>query len=343
MNKDNLNSVRFTGNGFEYFKLCLANFFLSVITLGIFSAWATVRNKQYLYGHTSADDHAFQYHAKPIQVLKGRLIAIALLVIYIFINSISPAIGTLLALILLGFIPLIIARSIRFKFRMTSYRNVRFNFSGNANQAFLVFILYPFLSLFTLYLIFPLILKKQNEYVFGNIQYASEQFSTELKTSVFFKVSAIVLGVSVVLIAAPIAFIFLSGVLSGATMNPFLIFLAYIPILFASAINMAIYQALIWKHITQNTTLSKLVKFNSNLTIVGLLKLYAVNFLMVVFTLGIATPWVAIRNQRYFCEHTQVAMTPAIESVISKKVEEDSALGDETANAFDLDAGSSFI
>ncbi len=37
----------FTGEGSEYFRIWIVNVFLSVITLGIYSAWAKVRRMRY--------------------------------------------------------------------------------------------------------------------------------------------------------------------------------------------------------------------------------------------------------------------------------------------------------
>jgi hypothetical protein len=38
--------VRFTGSGGEYFRIWIVNLLLSIVTLGIYSAWATVRNRR---------------------------------------------------------------------------------------------------------------------------------------------------------------------------------------------------------------------------------------------------------------------------------------------------------
>ena len=37
--------LQFNGKGFEYFKIWIVNIFLTIVTLGIYSAWAKVRNK----------------------------------------------------------------------------------------------------------------------------------------------------------------------------------------------------------------------------------------------------------------------------------------------------------
>lgn len=70
-------SFIFHGNGKEYFGIWIVNILLTIVTLGIYSAWAKVRNLQYFYGNTELDGASFQFLAKPVTILKGRLIALA--------------------------------------------------------------------------------------------------------------------------------------------------------------------------------------------------------------------------------------------------------------------------
>ncbi len=66
----------FRGNSAEYFRIWVVNLALSLLTLGIFSAWAKVRRERYFYGNTWVAGAPFEYLASPINVLKGRLIAV---------------------------------------------------------------------------------------------------------------------------------------------------------------------------------------------------------------------------------------------------------------------------
>ena len=61
-------SFQFTGSGFEYFKIWIVNLCLTVITLGIYSAWAKVRRNRYFYGNTQLAGDAFEYLANPISI-----------------------------------------------------------------------------------------------------------------------------------------------------------------------------------------------------------------------------------------------------------------------------------
>jgi len=72
----------FTGDGWEYFKIWIVNLLLTILTLGIYSAWAKVRRLHYFYRNTLLAGASFEYHGTPIAILKGRLIAFALFLVY---------------------------------------------------------------------------------------------------------------------------------------------------------------------------------------------------------------------------------------------------------------------
>lgn len=49
LEKDNpISEFRFIGTGTQYFGIWIVNLLLSILTLGIYSAWAKVRRQQFL-------------------------------------------------------------------------------------------------------------------------------------------------------------------------------------------------------------------------------------------------------------------------------------------------------
>ena len=117
----------FRGTGREYFSIWIVNLVLSILTLGIYSAWAKVRTKKYFYQNTYVSGRSFDYHATGLQILIGRIIVIVGLVAYSILAAI-PVVGLFLLLGLLFLIPYLLVRSLRFNARMSSWSNVRFNF-----------------------------------------------------------------------------------------------------------------------------------------------------------------------------------------------------------------------
>lgn len=122
--------VVFTGRAGEYFGIWIVNLLLSILTLGIYSAWAKVRRKKYFYQHTFIDGVAFDYHASPVAILKGRFLAFGLFVLYSISAEISPVLSGVLIIAFIIFLPWIIVRSLTFNARNSSYRGLRFDFKA---------------------------------------------------------------------------------------------------------------------------------------------------------------------------------------------------------------------
>lgn len=157
--------VRFSGRGGEYFRIWIVNIFLSIITLGIYSAWAKVRTRRYFYGNTSIQGSSFEYLAKPLAILKGRLIAVLFLALVLGAGYLHPLADLVSIVIIALFAPWAIWRSLVFNARMTSYRNVRFGFAGKVGPLYRHVFLLPILPL----LIVAVVLGVQ--YALGVIQF----------------------------------------------------------------------------------------------------------------------------------------------------------------------------
>ena len=131
------NPVQFNGKGGEFFGIWIVNVLLSIITLGIYSAWAKVRTKRYFYGNTLIAGDNFEYHATPMQILKGRLVAFAIVLLWSVSNSLWPMISALLLLIFYAALPWLLWSNARFDAVMTSYRNVHFSFTSSLKDAYI--------------------------------------------------------------------------------------------------------------------------------------------------------------------------------------------------------------
>ena len=122
----------FTGSGSEYFRIWIVNVLLTIVTIGIYSAWAKVRRLRYFYNNTRFAGSSFDFHGSPIAILKGRIIAVILIAL---INV--PFVGIAVLLIYFCALPWLLYRSMRFHLANTSYRNLRFAFLGDARGAYM--------------------------------------------------------------------------------------------------------------------------------------------------------------------------------------------------------------
>lgn len=118
----------FSGSGRGYFRIWIVNVFLTVLTLGIYSAWATVRRQQYFYSNTRLDNAPFRYLAAPVQVLRWRIAGVALLVLYVFLlKLVSTTAATLFLLLLLLVLPVLVVMALTGYLRAIAWRNVAFD------------------------------------------------------------------------------------------------------------------------------------------------------------------------------------------------------------------------
>ena len=222
----------FTGTGGEYFRIWIVNLILSILTLGIYSAWAKVRTNRYFYGNTQVDNTGFEYHAKPLAILKGRLLAVALLLVYVLAGQMFPAAGVAFMLLLLLATPWVIWKSMQFNARMTSFRNVRFGFSGSLLDSYRYILFIPLIPLLTAvlagivmwfvtgssepgpyvalavlaflttYLMIPFIQKAITGYYIGNHRYGQGLLKVDLSTKKYYLIYLCLFGWSILIFAA---------------------------------------------------------------------------------------------------------------------------------------------
>ena len=331
-----MNKTDFKGKGEEYFRIWIVNTLLSIVTLGIYSAWAKVKNRKYLYQNLSINNHRFDYHAQPIQILKGRLIAIFTLFLVTSLGVVNPIIYVLSTIAFIFLAPWLINKSLSFNMRMTSYRNVRFDFQGDYWNTFIWIFIAPALSIITLYLALPHFLRKRDEYLISNYKFGNRSFNCSLSSSEYYKAvfSALgaVLGIGVIL--AILGFIFATVIANGEILNILLIVLGYI---LSIATFASVYGAVIRNHQFNNSKIDGVADFQSTIKIGDYLVLIFTNLLMIIFSLGLAIPFVQIRTMKFLSENTLVNTQREVENIIDDISHDSSALADEVADAFDIE------
>jgi len=93
------------------------------------------------------------------------------------------------------------------------------------------------------------------------------------------------------------------------------------------------------QYIYENTKLDGVIAFASSLGARKIAWVGVTNLLLVIFTLGLATPWAKVRMARVLLENTHVDTSTGIDSYISQKHAEQSSLGEQIGDAFDIDVG----
>lgn len=419
METEKFTPVVFTGKTGEYFGIWIVNLLLSLVTLGIYSAWAKVRRKKYFYQNTLIDNVGFDYHANPLSILKGRSIAFVVFLIYAFAETLGTYVPTIIMLILFLLLPWLVVRASIFNARNSSHRGLRFNFIGTARQAFYTFVALPLITVLTLGLATPYASRQKNKFLVDSHKFGVSQFDMQATTgdfySVYLKLSGILLlsGIIVLILALTVGKSFIPnlsppvpGVLGfvqnssqshltlaenevSTTVQPeaadvtpdpefapemldaqnaamaedtlanqdkekssnkddkfkemmknpmagvlvlcgILLYLLFIFVL------MSYLQARIGNLIWNSTKLDN-ISFQSSLRTRDLMWIYITNFLAIMLSFGMATPWAQIRMAKYRADKLALNTSTNFDQFVGNNKAEAKATGEEIADMFDID------
>lgn len=317
---------QFSGEGGEFFRIWIVNLFLTIVTLGIYSAWAKVRTASYFYGNTHLDGSSFRYLAKPMTILKGRAIALAVVLVYVLVSELYPALAGLFSIAFLVALPWLITRSLRFNAINSAYRNVRFNFTGSYGEAASAFILWPMAAAITFGILFPLALKKQHEFVVDRHQYGTADFNLDCSTGDFFKAVFAAVGIGVLFIITGSLLSFLGDWTGFITIG-----LGYLAAF-------AFYRAQLFNVVYGGTRIGP-HRLQASMPPGGFMALVLGNALLVVLTLGLAYPLARIRTARFKAAHLSTVIAGSLDHFVAGESEKVGALGEQLGEMMDLDIG----
>jgi uncharacterized membrane protein YjgN (DUF898 family) len=317
----------FGGQGGEFFRIWIVNILLTILTLGIYSAWAKVRTNRYFYGNTRLDDSPFQYLADPVTILKGRLIAAAALLLWVFAEFISPWLPIVLVAIFVPLLPWVVVRAMAFATRNSAYRNVRFGFSGTYGGAFKTFILWPVLGVLTLGTLMPYSLYRQQRYLVENVSYGTESmaFSARVRDYYWMSLKAIGLLVGGIVAAAALGGL-LAPLLTGVGM--IVVYLLVFAFWQVYTVNLRF----------NNTTLSR-VRFDACYRTGSYAWLVVTNLLGMALTLGLFYPWARVRTARYAAEHIAAVSEMSLGDFVAGEQGRVGSTGQEIGDLFNVELG----
>jgi uncharacterized membrane protein YjgN (DUF898 family) len=315
--------LQFTGNAGEYFRIWIVNLCLSVLTLGIYSAWAKVRRKRYFYGSTLLEGSAFEYLGNPVAILKGRLIVVALFVAYSLLGGIHPLVQLALIISVLVILPWLVVNALKFNARNSMHRNVRFGFTSSKGEMSKFLVLPIFIVPLTLGLAYPYYLFRKRQFFLQHSAYGDRQFSFSATAGDYY-IAAMKLSLAFV------GFFIGSIVTLGIGLLPlYLLLRAYAEVAFAR---------LAWRNTMLDAQFGE-IRFDCGWTAGGLFKLYFVNSLAILVSFGLLVPWAAIRAARYKLERITLQSASGLGGFLAAQEQSVGAVGDEAGELLGFDFG----
>ena len=322
-------SVRFefTGTGGEYFGIWLANLVLSILTVGIFSAWAKVRRRRYFLGNTKVLGDGFEYHATGIMILKGRLVALAVFAAYFGVGLLDAAIQAVFAIVGIFILPWAINRSNKFNARMTSWRNVRFDWNGTYWGVAKVTLLWPVLAFISLGILLPFSARASREYTIRCHSLGRAPFSAAIPVSQAYRaLGKTFLFGGVLLALAPFAIFLGDHFLTFIQQNEETILYAVLLV----AIALPICFQMFMRNVAINAmSLGNMARFRSDIHVLRFLWIVVSNLVVTVFSFLLLYPWAAVRSYRY--QASCIAVVPLVDDtgLVDAEIGKVGAVGEE--------------
>ena len=337
----------FTGTASEYFRIWIVNTFLTIISLGIYAAWAKVRNRQYIYKNTLLDNKSFDYVANPVAILKGNLIVASGALIYFLTDLYNPVYSGAVVIAFYLFLPFLIFKSLRFFAHNSAYRNIRFRFRGTLGESYKTYLLYPVLIIFTLGLIIPYWAFQKKRFFFDNFAFGATVNSFRGQPGPFYKVYV------VAFIIFAFAFFVINFIILLPVIGPVMgsnpeppdmsklmvpLMIMYAAMLFA----ITLFQQFIyawetnycWRHSNLGT-----LHFQSTLKAGRLFFIRITNILAIIFSVGLLIPWAKIRRTRYILDNLSVMTEGDLNDFHASSESDVSAFGDSATDMFDFEIG----
>lgn len=198
--------------------------------------------------------------------------------------------------------------------------------------------------------------KKAAEYQIGQTKFGQGDFFININTSKFIKIQ---LKKILIIIGCLIILSILSGLIFAATISGgfdlgsisndiesaeasplfivgfLVVYFGFIAtFLFATAYSFSRQR----QYIFENTTLDKTITFRSTVGAKRYFYILVTNMLLVLFTAGLALPWAKVRVARYIADNSWIEASDIdINSYLTQKEKEQSAIGEEIGDVLDID------
>ena len=376
--KANFEPFKFKGKSKEYFKIWIVNVALSILTLGIYSAWAKVRTNRYIYGNTYLNNSNFEFNADPKRILIGRMIIVlfygGFLLFGNYLNMYKVAAGIVLVFLLL--LPWLIRQAISFRLKSASYRNIPFKFHAKARSFYLLsvvgiiaIIVMPSLIIlaskftpelagilgFVAYVllfavIIPILYRRYKALVVNNSTYANAKFyfSATKKDAIkmFVKMGFLTFALSLIfglitLAVTGMGSTLLSYIPTSITQHPMF---KYIVTFFGMVLYLfftGLYKGVTDGYLSnfvRDHTRLEGAKFKGEIDPSTLGVISATNGLMLIFSIGLLYPYTKLRYLKYKIENTYFACND-YDKFISQGYDKTNPIGEEAMDFFDIDIG----
>ncbi len=309
-------TFKYFGQGSEFAVIYFKNILLTIFTLGIYYPWAKVEMLSYHYQSTELEKSRFTFHGTGKEVFKGYIkVYLAFILVYGFLiygtSTQDPTMSVLSLLtfyvFILSILPLAIHGMARYRSSRSSWRGIHFKYLGKRGEFYKMCIKGFLLTIFTLGIYGAWFEVDIRKYILRHLKLGNLEFDFKGEGGQLFWI------------------------------NFKFVLLVYLTL----GIYTFWYVKNLWEFMANNTVVKqdgKEVKFNIDITAGKVFELLFVNILIIVFTLGLGTPWVIVRTLTYVFKYLEIENGIDFEKVEQGDLDDyDDAAGEDALDFLDLD------
>jgi uncharacterized membrane protein YjgN (DUF898 family) len=346
------------------FKLTIINFLLGLITLGIYRFWAKTNVRKHIWSSVHINGEPLEYTGTGMELFKGFLVVFFVLVlpytVVVTIAAMMPGTAAIIATILqivfvfaiyvlFGFA---VYKARKYQLSRTNWRGIRGTLVGSAMTYSLLYFGSLIAKSMSMGWATPVMNTVLSEQITNDMRFGDAAFKFKGRAGPLYPTYALCWLLTLAAIVLVIVLLVSSTTLSGymdqifdplsSTENTeamagyiafgaivlFLIFMLIIPMLWA------VYTA---KELRTFATYTRFdgVPFTMNATAGSVIRLTIVNLLLIIFTLGIAWPFVQQRLVKFAVDRLKLEGLVDIDRIRQSQVKMDSR-GEGLADAFDV-------
>jgi uncharacterized membrane protein YjgN (DUF898 family) len=306
LNPESSYKFHYSGNGTELAFIMFKNFFLSIITFGIYFAWGRTNIRRYIWGHTHFLGDRANYTGTGRELFVGMLKALFIYAVVLLPLIILSKSSSSVAITFLPLKGIVVYGALHYRFSRTTWRGVNFGLDKNSklsSQFANLWFIYPLITLLTFGLVYPIMVHEIRSFLVNKMKLGDSYFKYTGTTSGLF----MIYGKAILLI-------------------PMTLGLYYF-----------------WFRVEEiryrlEHTHFQSAHFRINLKGRELFRLSVLSFFLTLFTLGLAIPWVVNMFHRLIVNSIDLYGTINLEEVKNSQLEgSDGAAADAGATGYDMD------
>jgi len=333
--------IEYDGGLWPLYKIVAINLVLTLLTLGLYRFWAKTRLRRFLWGNAAANEDRLEYSGTGNELLLGFLIVLfpILLPLFLVLGTSSLAlegfapgwawvIDTTQPLLILFLIGIALFRARYYRLTRTRWRGIRAGQTGSAMRYGLMVVASYLAGIFSAGLAWPWSQAWLYRYKMSNTWLGNRRFEFDGSSAGLYPSFLLAWSMTVVL---PLVAIFVVGMVigvsqgldmlnSGEALNPVamdmenidlpgwlgaLALVGVVVTVFAVTAVWQWYNAAKYRLFARHSRLDSL-GFTMQLTGWALAKFTMANLALLIFTVGLAVPWILHRRANFYAKRLMV-------------------------------------